>query len=187
VLPFSAAPVALALAAPALLALFITGLRSGLLTFGGAYTVIPFLRHDAVVAGGWMTDAQFLDGLALSSILPAPLVIVATFVGYVAGGPLGALLLTAGVFLPAFAFTLIGHRTFERLTDNPAMHALLDGVTAAVVGLIAATAVGLTRAAVTDLVSALVFAAALITVYRWRARAASAVVILAGGLIGLLA
>ena len=64
--------------------LFFSGLRSGLLTFGGAYTVIPFLQHDAVVAHGWLTNAQFLDGLGLSGSLPAPLIIFATFVGYLA-------------------------------------------------------------------------------------------------------
>jgi chromate transporter len=67
--------------------LFWSGLKSGLLTFGGAYTVIPFLQRDAVQAGGWMTNAQFLDGLALSGLLPAPLIIFSTFVGYIGGLP----------------------------------------------------------------------------------------------------
>ena len=56
-----------------------SGLRSGMLTFGGAYTVIPFLQRDAVVTGAWMTNAQFLDGLALSGLIPAPLIIFSTF------------------------------------------------------------------------------------------------------------
>ncbi|MBA2723243.1 MAG: chromate efflux transporter, partial [Methylibium sp.] len=84
------------------LLLFVSGLKAGLLTFGGAYTAIPFIRNDAV-GRGWMSDGQFLDGLALSGVLPAPLIIFATFVGYVGGGPLGAIAMTAGVFLPAFA------------------------------------------------------------------------------------
>ncbi|RWQ13131.1 chromate transporter, partial [Mesorhizobium sp.] len=78
---------------PSLLSIFLSGLKAGLLTFGGAYTVIPFLRDDAV-GNGWMTDAQFLDGLALSGILPAPLIIFSTFVGYFGGGPLGAVAMT---------------------------------------------------------------------------------------------
>ena len=65
---------------PALLA---SGLRGGLLTYGGAYTAIPFLQQDAVVRGGWMINGQFLDDIALSGILPAPLIIFSTFVGYV--------------------------------------------------------------------------------------------------------
>lgn len=180
-------PLAAVTVVPGMASLFGTGLRSGLLTFGGAYTVIPFLQHDAVTVGGWMTNQQFLDGLALSSILPAPLVIFATFVGYVGGGLSGALVLTAGIFLPAFTFTMIGHRFFERLVDNPTAHRFLDGVTAAVIGLIAVTAWGLARVAVTGLVSALVFAVALLVVSRWRAKGAAAAVVLAGGAVGLFA
>ncbi|NPC85830.1 chromate efflux transporter, partial [Pyxidicoccus fallax] len=115
---------------PSLLMLAWSGLRSGLLTFGGAYTVIPFLQRDAVVLGGWMTNAQFLDGLALSGILPAPLIIFSTFVGYLGGGLAGALVLTAAIFAPAFAFTLLGHDFFERVLHQPRIRLFLDGVTA---------------------------------------------------------
>lgn len=62
-----------------LAALFWSGLKAGLLTFGGAYTVIPFLQRDAVSQGAWMSNGQFLDGLALSGLLPAPLIIFSTF------------------------------------------------------------------------------------------------------------
>ncbi|MCI0550688.1 MAG: chromate transporter [Anaerolineae bacterium] len=176
-----------AAAIPSMLALFVYGLRSGLLTFGGAYTAIPFLQHDAVVIGGWMTNQQFLDGLALSSILPAPLIIFSTFVGYLGGGPLGAILLTAGIFLPAFSFTLIGHNFFEKnFIENKAAHAFLDGVTAGVVGLIAVTTIGLFQAAVTDLPSLGIFIIALFALYRWKAKAIIPVVILGAGVVGLL-
>src|SRR5215203_1536687 len=144
--------IGLAVTVPSVLQLFGYGLRAGLLTFGGAYTAIPFLQHDAVITGAWMTNQQFLDGLALSSILPAPLIIFSTFVGYLGGGPLGALVLTVGIFLPAFSFTLIGHNFFEeKFIENKAAHAFLDGVTAGVVGLIAVTTIGLFQTAVTDL------------------------------------
>jgi chromate transporter len=128
---------------PSLWTLLLSGLRSGLLTFGGAYTVIPFLQRDAVEVGRWMSNSQFLDGLALSGLLPAPLIIFSTFVGYIGGGPLGALVLTLGIFAPAFGFTLIGHNYVEHLVENQAAHAFLDGVTAGVVGLIGATALSL--------------------------------------------
>ncbi len=167
----SAVPAASALA-PSVLALFVTGLRSGLLTFGGAYTVIPFLRADAVGASGWMSDAQFLDGLALSGILPAPLVIFATFVGYLGAGAAGALALTAGVFLPAFSFTLIGHQWVERLVEQRRTHALLDGVTAGVVGLIAVTALQFAHATLTSAPAVAIFAAALFAAFRWKAKTA---------------
>jgi chromate transporter len=178
--------IAFSLAAPSLLELFGYGLRTGLLTFGGAYTAIPFLQRDAVTVGAWMTNQQFLDGLALSSILPAPLIIFSTFVGYLGGGPLGALALTAGVFLPAFSFTLIGHDLFERLVENQNVHSFLDGVTAAVVGLIAATAWQLFQTALPDLLSVGIFMLALFALYRWKAKTAIAVVMLGAGLLGLL-
>jgi chromate transporter len=171
---------------PGLLALFYSGLRSGLLTFGGAYTVIPFLQNDAVAVGGWMTNEQFLDGLALSGILPAPLIIFATFVGYLGAGALGALAITTGIFLPAFSFTLLGHKYLERVIENRALHNFLDGVTAGVVGLISATALGLLQVALDTPFSWLIFLAALAALYLWKAKVAVAFVVLGAGLAGLL-
>ncbi len=175
-----------AVSSPTILELFGYGLRTGLLTFGGAYTAIPFLQNDAVVSGAWMTNQQFLDGLALSSILPAPLIIFSTFVGYLGGGPLGALALTAGVFLPAFSFTLIGHEYLERIVENQQIHFFLDGVTAAVVGLIAATALQLLQTAVPDLPAAVIFTVALLILFRWKMKAVVALVVLGAGLLGLV-
>ena len=183
---FPITAIGFAVTMPSVLELFGYGLRTGLLTFGGAYTAIPFLQHDAVVVGAWMTNQQFLDGLALSSILPAPLIIFSTFVGYLGNGFWGALTITLGVFLPSFAFTLIGHEFFERLIDNQRLHAFLDGVTAAVVGLIAATAVQLLFAALPDIPALIIFTLALIMVYKWKAKAAVAGIILGAGLLGLL-
>lgn len=171
---------------PSLPALLFSGLRSGLLTFGGAYTVIPFLQRDAVEVGQWMTNPQFLDGLALSGILPAPLIIFATFVGYLGGGPLGVLLLTVGIFAPAFGFTLIGHDYLERIIENQALHAFLDGVTAGVIGLIGATALGILNETVVGLPAWLIFALALLTLFQWKAKAAVAFVVLGAGALGLL-
>jgi chromate transporter len=177
---------ALPVGSPPLLTLFFSGLRGGLLTFGGAYTVIPFLQHDAVEVGRWMTNAQFLDGLALSGLLPAPLIIFSTFVGYIGGGPLGALLLTLGIFAPAFAFTLIGHDYVERLVENQAAHAFLDGVTAGVVGLIGATALTILNETLTDLPAWVIFTLALLALFRLKAKWAIAVVVLGAGVAGWL-
>lgn len=170
---------------PATLSLFASGLRAGLLTFGGAYTAIPFVQRDAVEVGGWMTNAQFLDGLALSGILLAPLVIFVTFVSYLGGDLAGALAMTAGMFLPAFTFTLVGHELMERLVERPAVHAALDGVAAGVVGLIATTAPQLLPATVTDPPRAAIFLSALVVAYRWRAKWAVLVIVGGAGLLGL--
>jgi chromate transporter len=172
-----------------LLLIFFAGLKAGLLTFGGAYTAIPFVRNDAV-GRGWLTDAQFLDGLALSGILPAPLIIFATFVGYVAGGPLGALAMTAGVFLPAFGFSLVFYDRLEAVLEVRELHALLDGVAAGVVGLIAATTLDLalaTAARVPSLsVAVAIFAAALAFLYAWKNKLNVAVAIVGAGVAGWL-
>ena len=166
-------------------ALFISGLRAGLLTFGGAYTAIPFIQHDAVEVGGWMTNAQFLDGLALSGLLPAPLIIFSTFVGYIGGGPLGAIVLTIGVFAPAFAFTIIGHEYLEKLIENKSVHTFLDGITAGVVGLISVTALGILNETILGLNAWIIFSLALVIQFRSRSKWAVAVIVLAAGIFGL--
>jgi chromate transporter len=186
-LPVTGIGIALASGQPTPLDLFGYGLRTGLLTFGGAYTAIPFLQQDAVVLGAWMTDKQFLDGLALSSILPAPLIIFSTFVGYLGNGLPGAVMITLGVFLPAFLFTLIGHSFFERMIEDKRLHAFLDGVTAGVVGLIAATALQLLFVALPDIPAVIIFLLSLVAVYRWKAKASVAIIVLGAGLLGLLA
>lgn len=169
-----------------LFTLFLSGLRAGLLTFGGAYTAIPFIQHDAVEIGHWMTNAQFLDGLALSGLLPAPLIIFSTFVGYIGGGPWGAIAMTVGVFAPAFAFTMIGHGALEKLIENKSAHAFLDGVTAGVVGLIAVTAIGILFQTITSPGTFIIFSFALVILFLFKSKWTIAAVVLAAGLFGLL-
>jgi chromate transporter len=166
--------------------LFWSGLKSGLMTFGGAYTAIPFLQHDAVEVGGWITNAQFLDGLALSGLLPAPLIIFSTFVGYIGGGLLGAIIITLGVFAPAFAFTMVGHDYLERLVDNQAAHAFLDGITAGVVGLIGATALGILSETVLGIHAWIIFSVAFIALFVSKSKWTVAAVVLAAGLYGII-
>ena len=167
-----------------LLALLWSGLKAGLLTFGGAYTVIPFLQRDAVTRGAWMSNGQFLDGLALSGLLPAPLIIFSTFVGYLGGGPWGAVVMTIGIFLPAFAFTLVGHDALERLVHRPGIRTFLEGVTAGVVGLIAGTTLALMRVSLTSLEAVILFAIVLAILFRSKARMVIPAVIAGAALWG---
>jgi chromate transporter len=169
---------------PALPAIFYTGLKAGLLTFGGAYTAIPFVQQDAV-RGGWLTNTQFLDGMALSGILPAPFIIFATFVGYLAGGLPGAMVITFAIFFPAFAFTLFGYKFLDMVIQNPALHHFLAGVTAAVIGLIALTAVQLFRSTITDLFTLILFVFALVALYILRSKFKALFVIMGSGVISL--
>lgn len=189
-LPGDAAPVADAQFAPgpaSVAALFLSGLKAGLLTFGGAYTAIPFVRDDAV-GRGWTSDSQFLDGLALSSVIPAPLIIFATFVGYQAGGLAGALAITAGIFLPAFGFALLFFERLERVMEDERWHSLLEGVAAGVVGLVAATAVqlalGLAGKVPSLPIAAAILAAMLALLYAWKSKLTVIAVVLLSGAAG---
>lgn len=169
-------------------ALFLSGLKAGLLTFGGAYTAIPFVRDDAV-GRGWITDSQFLDSIALTGVVPAPLIIFATFVGYVAAGLGGALAITAGIFLPAFAFALLFYDRLEKTVENDRLHRVLEGVAAGVVGLIAVTAVqlGVNVAGSAALPgAAAVFAVSLALVYFWKSKLAVLAVVSGSGIGGMI-
>ncbi|TDW59973.1 chromate transporter [Novosphingobium sp. PhB55] len=170
--------------------LFIAGLKGGLLTFGGAYTAIPYVRADTV-GRGWLSDATFLDGIALAGVLPAPLVIFATFVGYAAGGLPGAIAITAGMFVPAFAFSLIFYERLEAIVDHPALQRALEGVAAAVVGIIAATFLQLGEAAwlrISSLPLALMlFCFALIAAGRLKGAWVTPAILASGALVGAAA
>jgi len=165
---------------------FLEGLRAGLLTFGGAYTAIPFLQEGAVETQGWLTNGEFLDGLALSGILPAPLIIFSTFVGYLAGGLPGSLAMTLGIFLPAFVFPIFLHRAFVSVAENPRIRPFLLGVAAAVIGLIAAVAVELLKTAVVDVTSAILVVGAFALLYRFHAKLTVLYVVVGCGVIGAL-
>jgi chromate transporter len=171
-------------------ALFFSGLKAGLLTFGGAYTAIPFVRGDAV-GRGWVSEPQFLDSLALSGIIPAPLIIFATFVGFIAGGLTGALAITAGIFLPAFAFALLFYDRLERVIENEKLHHFLEGVAAGVVGLIAVTALQLawnvTQSVPSLIASAIIFAASLALLYAWTSKLNVLAVVVGSAAAGAIA
>lgn len=151
-------------------ALFWDGLKAGLLSFGGAYTAIPFLRDSMVDVYPAITHEAFLDSIALSNVVPAPLVIFGTFLGYLAGGLGGALLITAGIFLPAFSFTLLGHRYIEKAIENPAFHGVLDAIAASVIGLLFVTLVEIALHTLTGPLSLAIFLLALAGLYciRWK-------------------
>ena len=165
-------------------AIFWEGLKAGLLTFGGAYTVVPFLQESAVDQRHWLTNAEFVDGLALSGVLPAPLIIFSTFVGYIAGGTVGALAMTLGIFLPAFLFPIFLHRQLVAVAENRRIRPFLLGVTAGVIGLIAAVTVEIVRETVVDVPTALLAIAAFAVLMRYHEKLTVLYVVLGCGLVG---
>ena len=174
-------------------ALFGHGLTAGLVTFGGAYTAIPYVATVATGADGWMTRGELLDAVAIASVLPAPLVIFGTFVGFRGAGLAGALAFTAGIFLPAFSFTLIGFGIIERLLAWTPARRVLDIAGAVAVGLILGAAFhivwepmrGATQASAQfGRATPMVFLALIIAVFAWRTRLAVPAIIVGSGLAG---
>jgi chromate transporter len=129
--------------------------KAALLTFGGAYAVLPYVFDGAVQHYGWLTTAQMMDGLALGETTPGPLIMVVAFVGFVggwgqavlgpdallAGGVLAACVVTFFTFLPSFLFILLGAPFIETTHGQLRFAAPLAGITAAVVGVIVNLAV----------------------------------------------
>src|SRR5438309_2703340 len=125
-------------------------LKTGLLSFGGAYASLVFVQRGAVAQYHWLSDGQLLDGVALSVATPGPFMLFATFVGFLASGILGAVLATFFVFLPSFIFVLGGVHYIEKVRENRGLQAFLAGVSAAVVGVIAVVSLDLIPEALID-------------------------------------
>ena len=128
-------------------------LKTGLLSFGGAYASLVFVQRGAVAQYHWLSDGQLLDGVALSVATPGPFMLFTTFVGYLASGVTGAVLATFFVFLPSFIFVIAGVHYIEKVRDNRPIQAFLAGVSAAVVGVIAVVSLDLIPEALVDWVT----------------------------------
>jgi chromate transporter len=125
-------------------------LKTGLLSFGGAYASLVFVQRGAVTQQHWLSDGQLLDGVALSVATPGPFMLFTAFVGYLASGVPGACLATFFVFLPSFIFVIAGVHYVEQVRDNRYIQAFLAGVSAAVVGVIAVVSLDLIPEALVD-------------------------------------
>jgi len=155
--------------------------KTGLLSFGGAYAAIIFVQRGAVAEHAWLTDAQLLDGVALSVATPGPFMLFSTFAGYLAGGVAGAIVATFFVFLPSFGFVLGGAHYVEKVQDNATIQAFLSGVSAAVVGVIAVVSVELIPEAIVGWPTMLIAAAAFLAIVWWKRDVALVAI---GGIVG---
>ena len=171
-------------------------LKVGLVSFGGAYAVLPLLREGAVLQSSWLTDRQMVDALALGETTPGPLISIGVFIGYLAGHPLGvglASALSAGfwLFLPSFVLVLAGAPYLDRITTWPGVQPFLQGVTAGVLALMAAVSLALARATVfpdgkLDWVTLVLGVVAFAVLVIAGKRVNVAYVVLAGGAVGLV-
>jgi chromate transporter len=120
-----------------------TALKVGALSFGGGFVIVPLMQDDAVHVYHWMTNAQFLNAVALGQVTPGPVVATVAAVGYAAHGIGGGLLAAAVAFAPSFSFILLGGGRFERLRGNERARGFLDGAGPAAIGAILGSAVTL--------------------------------------------
>ena len=141
-------PVALPVGAATggLAALAWVAFKVGALSYGGGFVIIPLMQHDAVHTYHWMTNAQFLDAVALGQVTPGPVVLTTSVIGFAAAGYAGALTAPAIAFSPSFAFILLGARHFDTLRGNARVQAFLTGAGPAVIGAIAGSAIPLALA-----------------------------------------
>jgi chromate transporter len=158
-------------------------LKIGAVLYGSGYVLLAFLRRDFVERLGWLTDRQLLDAVAVGQVTPGPVFTTATFIGFVLAGVPGAVLATVAIFLPSFVLVAVSRPWLPRLRGARRAAAFLDGVNVAALGLMAAVAWQLGRAAIVDvltLVLALGSAALLVTT-----RVNSVWLIAAGGALGI--
>ncbi len=164
-------------------ALFGVFLKIGSVLYGSGYVLLAFLRTDLVEHRHWLTENQLLDAVAVGQFTPGPVFTTATFIGYVLGGVPAAAAATVGIFLPAFVLVAASGTLIPKLRSWPATGALLDGVNAASMGLMAVVTVRLAVGAIMDVPTVLLALVSALLLFRWKVN--SAWLVLGGGLIGL--
>src|SRR5262245_6682901 len=160
-------------------------LKAGSLTFGSGLVIVPFLEKGLVQQTGWLTERDFLVAVAMGMISPGPVVITATFVGYLVAGFWGAVVATIGIFLPSFLLVLIVAPILMRYRANSNVQGFVKGAYAAAIGTILGACVLLSRIAIGDWLTALVALGSLVVLFRWKV--SNPLLVAVTALIGLIA
>jgi chromate transporter len=179
----SAAAAKVAVSPFSLSALFLVFAKIGSVLFGSGYVLLAFLRSDFVEQRHWLTEAQLLDAVAIGQVTPGPVFTTATFIGYLLGGTMGAVLATLGIFMPAFCFVAISGLLLPKIRRSKSLGAFLDGVNVASLALMAVVTLQLCRAALVDLPTVLLAAASGVLLVRYRLN--STWLIAGGALVGI--
>ena len=125
-----------------LLQMALTFFRTGLGAYGGGFAIVPHLK-SVIDTRGWLTDRQFADAVAIGKLTPGPVLLLATFIGYMRHRLVGALVATASIFAAPFLLVVLAGSTLDRLRSRRFVRAGLRGLTPAVLGLMAAAAIAL--------------------------------------------
>src|SRR6478672_5762745 len=160
-------------------------LKAGSLTFGSGLVIVPFLEQGLVQQFGWLDQRQFLIAVAIGMISPGPVVITATFVGYLVAGFWGSLVSTIGIFFPSFILVLVAAPILARHRGNPNVQGFVKGAYGAAIGTILGACVLLGKIAIGDWLTALIGVASLAVLFRWKV--SNPALIAATAVVGLIA
>ena len=176
------APISATSAAAKLLLFF---LKAGALTFGSGLVIVPFLQEGVVHQYGWLGQRDFLIAVAVGMISPGPVVITATFVGYLVAGFTGALAATVGIFLPSFILVLVAAPLLMRYRTNPNVQGFVKGAYAAAIGTILGACLLLGKVAIGDWITVLIGLVSLAALFRWKV--SNPLLVATSAVIGLIA
>jgi chromate transporter len=143
-------------------------LKAGSLTFGSGLVIVPFLEKGLVQQYGWLDGREFLVAVAVGMMSPGPVVITATFVGYLVAGFWGSLVATISIFLPSFILILVVAPILVRHRGNANVQGFVKGAYAAAIGTILGACVLLGKIAIGDWLTALIAAGSLTVLFRWK-------------------
>ena len=172
------------LALPLLPALAWVFLKIGLVFFGGGFVAIPLTHRELVQNLHWLTEAQFVDGLAISQLTPGPVAVLATFAGYVVAGVPGALVATAAIFLPGSVLMVFLSRSYELLRERDLARQILNTLIPVIVGLLVAASLQIAQTTVADWVDLAVLLVALVALIRFKVN--PAFLVIGGALLALV-
>jgi chromate transporter len=164
--------------------LFMTFAGMSVFLFGGGYVFIPLIQHTVVESNGWLTQQEFVDAIAMSQIMPGPIVLSTVFIGYKVAGFFGALVATIGIFLPPGILMIAGTHALNRIKQSALIKAALRGIRPAIIGMIISAVITVGMTAQHHWVSLLIFAAALLAQLKFKLDVVW--VIPTAGLAGLL-
>ena len=163
--------------------LFFVFLKMGTTVFGSGYVLLAFLKTELVSHLHWITNAKLLDAVAVGQFTPGPVFTTATFIGYLLKGPVGAVVATSGIFLPAFLFVAAAGNLVRQIRSSEMAGAFLDGVNAAAIALMTFAGYQLAVSALVDLYTVLIMLASAAVLLKYRIN--SSWLVLAGGAAGL--
>ena len=159
-------------------------LKAGSLTFGSGLVIVPFLQQGLVQEYGWLDERQFLIAVAVGMLSPGPVVITATFVGYLVAGFWGSFAATIGIFLPSFLLVLVAAPILARHRGNTNVQGFVKGAYAAAIGTILGACILLGGIAIGDWLTVAIGAASLAVLFRWKV--SNPLLIAATAMIGLI-